>query len=362
MEITEKKQRVAWIDVMKGYCMLFVMLHHFGDLPQVYYSFYAPFFLTAFFVSGGITFSIKRGWASFYISRILTLLVPLFLLGAINILSSAIISFNEQVNIGQQLLDLVVQQGTGGHRLWFIAAMFVYSCVFYPIAKLCNGKNWLVLIIICVFAIANMLVNNLVDYGALPWHIETLGIGVFWIGLGFLLKGTLNKINDVVTGNLKGWLILLVVFAVYIAFLSFDVFVLDLTYISFADFKHPVTFILTNIAGTLFIALFSMMTAKLKFLQFIGRNTLFYFAFHGKIQSLLTVFLNKLNFVALMSDIWFITVIVLVLLEAVILIIPCILFNDFLPFTVGKKYRKENFDKYTKLFKKKDANENSASQ
>ena len=92
--------RILWIDMIKGYGMLFVLLHHITFTPEIYRTGYAPFFLTAFFVTAGYTFHPRKPFFQFLNRKIKTLLVPLFVLGTIAIILSQIMSFNDQEDIG----------------------------------------------------------------------------------------------------------------------------------------------------------------------------------------------------------------------------------------------------------------------
>ena len=78
----------------------------------------------------------------------------------------------------------------------------------------------------------------------------------------------------------------------------------------------------------------------MRFITFIGQNTLIYFAFHGKVQSLLTKIIN--NLINLNNWNIFIYSIMYVLLEAIILIIPSIIINKYFPWMLGRKYENSN--------------------
>lgn len=353
--------RISWIDIMKGYCMLFVMLHHLNtstySFPSLYSSFYAPFFLTAFFVSGGLTYSTKRGFWKYLLNKTIILLVPLFTLGLIAILSSQVISFNEQESAGSQIIDLFVQVGTEGHKLWFIAAMFVYCIVFYPIAKLLQNKPYCILLAVSGLLIINIVLQYCTPMGQLPWHIESLGHGLFWIGIGYFLKLKKNKIASLLSRK-RQYLLLVFVVVLYAGLLCISILVLNTGYMAFGSADFYGFSILLNGAGVAFIMLISKLTPQFRFIQYIGRSTLFYFAFHGKVQSLLFWIFSKLSILEFLNEYAVITSIVITLIEAVILLIPSELFNLFLPFTVGKKYDK---DRLKKIFGRRK-NENSTCQ
>lgn len=334
----DKKERISWIDMMKGYCMLCVMLQHlaFNEqlnfLPPVYMTFYAPFFLTAFFVSAGLTYSVKRSYKDYFLNKIRTLIVPLFTLGIINILLTKLLSFNEHESVLQQVKDLVFQIGTAGHLLWFIAAMFIFCIVFYPIAKEFKNKKQYIIISISFLMLLNILFKRYIYQGSLPWHVQLLGAGCFWMGIGYLLKDTVKEID------VKKW-VAPIVSVVYIGLLVIAYKVFGQNYISLGDFvDNPVLYFALNAVGELFIVTWVMTLPQFSFIQFIGRNTLFYFAFHGKAESIVFFILKKLGMFDFLQKYSYVTSIGMVFLEAVILIVPCLIFNKFLPFMVGKRY------------------------
>lgn len=78
-----------------------------------------------------------------------------------------------------------------------------------------------------------------------------------------------------------------------------------------------------------------------RFLLFVGANTLFYFAFHGKVYSLLQTIIHKVLPAVMSSPEYQQTVIALciVLLDAAILIIPAMLVNKYCPWLLGKGYK-----------------------
>lgn len=346
----QTKIRITWIDMLKGYCMLFVMLHHLStdtfSFPSIYASFYAPFFLTAFFVSAGLTYSTEKRFDKYLLNKVLTLLVPLFLLGIITIFMTSVITFNEQANIGVQIIDLFTQVGTAGHRLWFIAAMFVYCIAFYPIAKICKDRSRLIAVIIFILLVCNIVLDQTVMTIQLPWHIETLGYGVFWIGGGYLIKQNKYKIHLFISTTKRKWITFSVIGMIYMGLIALSRLVFKSNYISFGSSAYPILSLLMNCFGVAFIMLLSKLTPQFKFIQYIGKNTLFYFAFHGKVQSLLFWLFGKIGIITLFANCTYISSICIVFVNALILVIPCMLFELILPFTVGKRYDKERFKKF----------------
>lgn len=331
----ESSKRIVWVDLVKGYAMLFVMLHHVTFTPMVYRTFYAPFFLTAFFVVAGYTFSSERPFGQFFIRKCKSLLIPLFSLGIINILMSQILSFNQQEGFVQQVVDLFMQDGTSGHRLWFIAAMFIACILFYPVSKL----NRVPFIGACVaFAIFNILFRKYICHVYLPWHLSVIGMAVFWLGVGYFAKKYIRE--SALRNFIESKTALLMVSQVFFACLYISCSFLKVNYVGFSDFtERPAAYFLLNGLGTLFLICLCNQKHFMivqRFLVFIGQNTLFYFAFHGKVQSVLLMLLTKVDVMNFMENYYYISTPLLVVVEAIILILPGIVFKKIFPVFVGK--------------------------
>ena len=325
--------RIIWIDIVKGIAMLFVMLHHhvLGLSEYIYRLFYSPFFLTAFFVTAGYVFSRNQRFSEFLKKKIRTLLIPMFLLAIIGIITQRSFSVD---SFCRQIIDLLVQKGTGGYRMWFVAAMFVACVAFYFVAYLDSMQ----LILACfALAVINIVWQRYYPDVLLPWHLEMLGIACFWMGFGYLLRKSLNQKGvEFITLRVQ-----ILVLGAYLMLLFCSYRWLGITYISLSGYhKHVIAYFILNGAGVIWLCVFANSRFPVyieKFLVFIGQNTLFYFAFHGKLQTAMIVLLTKLNLMDIVMRCQYITFPMLVFIEAILLIIPCVVFSKVLPIAVGKK-------------------------
>ena len=342
LEKSAGHKRIEWLDIIKGYCMLFVMPHHLPFVPMIYKSIYAPFFLTAFWISGGYTFNSEMQWNRFLIKKVQTLLVPTMVLGLICIVSSQILSFNEISNMGEQLRDLLLQDGTDGHRLWFVAAMFVACCIFYPISKIKDTKVYF--LVLFLLGVGNIVFCEYVYGGYLPWHLSVMGVICVWMGIGYYIRKSIpiDRLEKILCSKyFLGGVVLVYSILEFIA-IKF----LGVQYIGFSDWQEGVLlYFIINIIGVSVIAGIANLIIPRwisNIIIFIGQNTLFYFAFHGKIESLLIAVIHKIGIGNLVWDYSYISSVLLTLLTAVVLIIPCMIFRKLLPFAVGKTYRRVN--------------------
>jgi len=120
------------------------------------------------------------------------------------------------------------------------------------------------------------------------------------------------------------------------------IYVFDL-HISYYGSKYIIDSIVLTLIGLLLIYYVScFLIPNSHFLLFVGRNTLFYFAFHGKVYSLLETILHHIIPIEAITSnqgLQFIVAFLIVILDAAILIIPAIIVNKYLPFLLGKRFK-----------------------
>jgi hypothetical protein len=293
--------------------------------------YFSPIFLTTFFFVSGYLFKENQSFSLIFEQRTRTLLLPMLTLGGVMITLSNILSFNEVVPLTDAIKGLLFQNGTN-QLLWFIAALYVYSLGFYWIERYCKSEKQL-LCISCILFVLNYLYHY-VFYGCgIPWHIDTIGYGCFYMGLGKVFK-KYEYWFDIHLDKKK----LLVVSIAYFALIT----VLPHSF-SYYGSKYLVDSFLGTILGVLVCVYWSKTVLDQNhFLLFVGANTLFYFAFHGKVYSLLQTLVakvlaaNNIGHSLLLDDaLGF----VIVMLDALILIIPAMLVNRYLPWILGKGFK-----------------------
>lgn len=207
-----------------------------------------------------------------------------------------------------------------------MAALYVYSVMFYWAEWFSRTANTLL-----VFSFAMFVLNWL--YGRLqmpiiPWHIDTFGYACFYMGIGKWYKEMEMKVNHYVDNK---WFVF-VCFIVYVVFIT----VFDL-HISFAGSKYLIdSFVVTLIGLVIVIFLSKHILQNSFFLLFVGANTLFYFAFHGKVYSLLQTLCHKfLSDVVLNIDgMHDMIAIGITILDALLLILPAMFVNRYCGFFI----------------------------
>ena len=128
-------KRIEWVDLVKYFCIIMVMLSHLEARTDLWTTFYTPFFLTAFLFVSGYVYKPKQKFGGFLYKKFRQLFIPWLVFSVFNILLSQIISFNEQGSLWEELKWNFLQIRGLGDEVWFVAALFVAFIPFYFMVK-----------------------------------------------------------------------------------------------------------------------------------------------------------------------------------------------------------------------------------
>lgn len=327
---SKEKKRIHWLDIVRGVAFLMVIYSHLKFSDDSIMQFFSPVFLTSFFFVSGYLFKEKQKFLVVLEQRTRTLLIPFLIYGFILIGLSQIISFKEPIPLVDRIKSLLFQNGQN-ELIWFIAALYLYSLFFFWVDKVSKSDR-----ILLVFGVLLFLFNSiysLMKGPPLPWHLHTIGFGCFYMALGKWFKSSEKIIEKYMTP-----LYLFIGWMLYILLILFTK-----KTCSFAgDDTVIFSFTLTLIGLFIFIGICKNKIMNNKFFLFVGANSLFYFAFHGKVYSVLETATAKLYTENIIQETFTTNTIIaftIVLLDALILIIPCKIMNKYFSFISGKNYK-----------------------
>lgn len=325
------KARIDWIDVSRGIAFLMVIYSHLPMMDNQVMIFFSPVFLTTFFFISGYLFKSGQKFSVVLEHRLRTLLLPFLILGLLMLLMEQIVTFNDKVPFSEGLRGLLLQNGEN-EILWFIAALFVYSVIFYWVDWICRTPTQLLLFSCCLFAI-NSIAVHWFDMPAVPWHLQSFGCACFYMALGKLYRMYEERLDSMI----NGW-ILASCIIVYILFIF-----ISQRYIGHFGSKWVIDSMLITLIGmAILITISKRYIHNSRFLLFVGANTLFYFAFHGKAYSLILFGINKtapslLENNPLATDL--LVAFAVVLVDAMILIPPTKIVNRYCPQILGRNFK-----------------------
>lgn len=325
-------KRINWLDVSRGLAFLMVIYCHLIYCDSEVMKFFSPVFLTTFFFVSGYLFKENQSFLFVFENRTRTLLLPFLTLGAIMIVLSQILSFNEHIPLTDSIKGLLLQNGQN-QILWFIAALYIYSVVFYWVVKISGTPNRLLFVGIVLF-ILNTAYSQWLKLPSLPWHITGAGYACFYMALGKWYKH-----NETKTDSRIGKPLLIAMAVAYVAIIQ--LFGIN---VSWSGSKIVIDALFVTIVGLVLIVRISKNRVfnNSRFLLFVGANTLFYFAFHGKVFSLLQTLTLKLmpNYEVGMNKCYDLLIGGgTVFTDALILIIPAMIVNKYFPQLLGKGFK-----------------------
>ena len=273
-------KRIKWIDVAKGFAMLLVILGHIPTqkyLDIIIYAFHMPLF----FLMSGYLIKVKDiSFREYVIKKFKTLIVPLIIYSGIiiffNLLFYCMILHNESYqSTMNRIIGIVVQMKSGIYSscLWFLPCLFVAQLILYPIIRRGEDKHLIVFIVILlvvgdgVYAIC----NKAGYLGSLPWCLDYVLLAASMLLMGYVIRNVYEKV--IFSSNL----------VVYIYGLMFFVS-MTINYKIYGGacmFSKQGDLLLTaieSISGTLFTIGIIRNIKECKILEYIGRNSLFYYS------------------------------------------------------------------------------------
>lgn len=332
MEKAFNTKRIEWVDALKGYAICMMMFSHMEFAPDFVKNFISPLFLAAFFVAAGYTFHADSDFKTFFLKKCRTLLWPWLVFASFNISLTQILTFSEQEPLGKQFLDLFLQIRGQNDGLWFFPCMFAVIILYYILHHLIPNRK-------LFFALQPLLLLIGIFYtlsggAALPWHIQMWGAGCFYLSLGYGFRLYEQRLSFL-TGK-AALLISCVVFTVtsVLCFYRYP----D-THINFYDYGFSIPFyFVIMLSGVVFTLSAVRLLPPFRIVQYAGRNSLMYFAFHGKPKRLFTVLFTKAG---LITGNWILDLALAlceVILLSFLLVIPCEIIHRFFPFLLGQKF------------------------
>lgn len=329
-------KRITWIDALKGWGILFMMYGHIEFAPYFLKQYTSPVMLMVFFLAAGYTFRSGQVFRDFFVKKVKTILWPWLVFALFNILLTQILTFSEQEPLLTQLRDLVLQVRGQTDGLWFFPCMFMALLLYYVIDKVVPNKAFAFVIHLVLLIISVAYIKN--GGEPLPWHVQIWGPACFFMHVGNVYHFKEEKLRSIFTNKLFHVAMFIAYSAIW--WLSRSYYP-DTQYKFYSCDASPLFYALSMIFGVAWMLSLVQVLPGIKLIEYEGRNSLMYFAFHGKPKRLFTVLLQKKALVSAgnpTADLLF--ALADVVLLSIILVIPCEIVNRFFPFLLGKKKEK----------------------
>lgn len=319
-----------WLDYLKGMCMMAVILNHL-HAPHLYGRLTYPFELAGFFFAAGYTFRAEGGFFVFLKRKARSLLLPIAALGLINAVLSCCAKGGSLL---PRLLGIAMQRPGAWDDLWFVACLFVMELIFCVVARFVPS-SWGKLAACAALSVFGYVLMNVLP-AALPWHVENACVLAVFLCLGYVAKRARLAERWTTCATAKahwaGWAVVLAyagsVFAV-------DNYPID---VHLRQYGHFVAFMVSALLGLCVVVNLALLLERwqravaVRFLGYIGANTLVYYAFQSKCISLLDIAVSKFGW----SSSTYAGSIACCLLACAMLAVPSYLIKRYAPFLLGR--------------------------
>ena len=283
------KQRIEYIDLAKGICILLVVLDHIsnegyfsaGDYPLN--EFFEQMRMPLYFVLSGLFFKdYQGGIREFLLRKTNRILVPyLFFIITLRVISWLVRNFTDFSSTGA---DIAAIWGS----LWFLRCLFfmnvIFAVTYYAIQRLKAGA-----LTSDVLLGAVMLVLGIIGYHLGNLH---LNFGSALTSMPFLWSGyILNRRLHLLQRRIPWWMALLMAFILLV--MVYNMYVGE-NYFYSNTYSSPLPLLyISGFSGTLAVLLLSRVVKWLPVISYIGRYSIIVLCTH---MTIVTLFVAALHF------------------------------------------------------------------
>ena len=290
-----------WITILKGFLIILVIFGH-TTTDKYVLNYLSSFYMPCFFVLSGWLIKKEADLAVFVKKKVKSVLMPYLFFAVIWVLFCFAKSFvvESDFNLVRALLSIILPYSgsTGGnaYNLWFLPCLFLAQVLLglFVYSKR-NGKI-LAVIIYLSFLVSGIIIK---PYCSL---LYATAIATVFVGVGFYLSNYLSASVN----NTKHSLILplTIGLVVHIGTFALNVVVLgnNLDF-SAASFGILPLYILGALSAVLVVIVLTSQIKKLQPIEYIGKNSLVYYALHYEVLALVTFVVEKVTSIGIISTI-----------------------------------------------------------
>ena len=284
-------KRKIWIDLVRGFCMLAILVHHtemyyVGEAIIDYRFFVDNALCTFFFISGYLFYKETPFNLKYKLLSILkTIIIPYFIFMSVIALPKAL-AHGKFVSISDSILSIVL-----GQQSWFITALATAEIIFSILLYLSKQYKWVLLIGVLISFIGIIfLTGNEQMLAHNYWNIMDGLLAISFLYIGYLYHQKENVINR---------------FPLYLYIIPFILFFISkwviveykvYCYLGPVDIdKYPV-FIVDNVLAILLITRLCKLLPDMKPISWMGSHVIVYYFLCGGVPLTLSVLANKIGF------------------------------------------------------------------
>lgn len=284
-------KRKIWIDLVRGFCMLAILVHHtemyyVGEAIIDYRFFVDNALCTFFFISGYLFYKETPFNLKYKLLSILkTIIIPYFIFMSVIALPKAL-AHGKFVSVSDSILSIVL-----GQQSWFITALATAEIIFSILLYLSKQYKWVLPIgVLISFIGIILLTGNEQMLAHNYWNIMDGLLAISFLYIGYLYHQKENVINR---------------FPLYLYIIPFILFFISkwmiveykvYCYLGPVDIDNYPVFIVDNVLAILLITRLCKLLPDMKPISWMGSHVIVYYFLCGGVPLTLSVLANKIGF------------------------------------------------------------------
>ena len=284
-------KRKIWIDLVRGFCMLAILVHHtemyyVGEAIIDYRFFVDNALCTFFFISGYLFYKETPFNLKYKLLSILkTIIIPYFIFMSVIALPKAL-AHGKFVSVSDSILSIVL-----GQQSWFITALATAEIVFSILLYLSKQYKWVLPIgVLISFIGIILLTGNEQMLAHNYWNIMDGLLAISFLYIGYQYHQKENVINR---------------FPLYLYIIPFILFFISkwviveykvYCYLGPVDIDNYPVFIVDNVLAILLITRLCKLLPDMKPISWMGSHVIVYYFLCGGVPLTLSVLANKIGF------------------------------------------------------------------
>ena len=288
-------ERLKWIDLLRGFCMMAILWFHtemyYVGYDKTPYAFYVGDVLAVFFFISGYLmyqhepFDIKKKLKSI----IRYLILPYFIF-------TSVIAFTKYLFLHHDNIYNIIYEILIGHASWFIAALIISQLLFILLLLITKRNIIYLALISCCSLVLSYFIGN--SYRPSPlffeqniWHFNEALLGCFLLFLGYVYHQYESIINIINTITYTLFLFIIVCIIKYIIY----IYNLQLTLGPIIVSNYPLFIIDLLFSILLLIHIFKRLPS-LKMIEWTGSHSIAYYFICGGIPFMISYLFCKIGF------------------------------------------------------------------
>ena len=275
----QKHSRLYYIDIAKGLAMLLVIIGHCSYSEKVLVGWLYSFHMPLFFALSGFTFRPEKykSLREVFVAKARQLIVPYFFFSALLWMLSLLLLDGMHLKYRHinELIGIVLSNRLSRYffSLWFLTTLFLAEPVLWLALRAARGRARLLLPLSAgAFAAGSVVLETV---RGTYWSADLVPIALSFLILGYLIRRWIDNYSP------QSLFPLLTAWSVNLVFFWLNYREVGRSDLYYCKLGNPLYFFLSACGGTVGAILLCRRIARCTELEFIGRNSMIFYAFES---------------------------------------------------------------------------------